>query len=199
MALTDSYVEVEDFKERIGVTASTSDDTIENVIAAASRQIDGWCGRSFANTGDTPVLRYFTARDYDRIAVGDVIAVTELATDASGGRTYTSVWTSDDFDLYPYDAEELGRPYHQIRTAFGGTWSFPVFPRGVRVTARWGWPSVPDAIREATFLQANRLFARTKAPFGITGAPNELGQQTAITSLDPDVRTMIAPYKVLTV
>ena len=38
--------------------------------------------------------------------------------------------------------------------------------RGVKVTARYGWTTVPDAIKLATLIQANRLFARREDTYG---------------------------------
>lgn len=192
MALDDSYVDLETMKARLNLTGNAHDALLSQAIAAASRAIDNWTGRCFAKS-DTPTARVFTARYGDQIDLPDFVSLTEVATD-DGRRTYTTVWETTDYDPFPWDAPERNRPYTELRVAPYGSQAFVTWPRGVRITAVWGWPEVPAAIAEAAALQATRLWKRKDAPFGVTGSA-ELGQLRAITSMDPDVKAIIAPYK----
>ncbi|WP_205876184.1 hypothetical protein [Mycobacterium camsae] len=63
----------------------------------------------------------------------------------------------------------------------------------MKVTAKWGWPEVPGAVKLATLIQASRLFARRQAPFGVTGNP-EVGQLRLLERLDVDLVTSVRPY-----
>ena len=129
--------------------------------------------------------------------MSDLVSVSAIAVDL-GDRTYADAWVATDFDLVPYDAAERGRPYTEIRLAPLSAKSFTATPRGNRVTGVWGWPAVPSQVVQAVALQAHRLWKRNQAPFGVTGSV-ELGQMTAITSLDPDVRSLLAPFRAVAV
>ena len=138
--------------------------------------------------------KYLTARYRYEIDLPDVVSISEIAVDA-GTRTYDTVWEATDFDLTPFDPR-AGYPYTGVQVAPTGTVLFGFSPRGVRVTAIWGWPAVPAPIVEATALQATRLYKRKDAPFGVIGS-TELGQLMTISKIDPDVKSMIAPYRVM--
>ena len=65
---------------------------------------------------------------------------------------------------------------------------------GVRITAKWGWPAVPAAVKLATLIQASRLYSRRVAPFGLAGNP-EVGQARLLDRLDVDLVTSVRPYQ----
>ena len=61
----------------------------------------------------------------------------------------------------------------------------------MQVTAKWGWAAVPDDIKGAAFLLANRLFEERNAPFGTVGSA-DFG---AMPIRDQrTVNRMLAPY-----
>jgi hypothetical protein len=63
----------------------------------------------------------------------------------------------------------------------------------VRVTGTFGWPSVPDAIKQATILLSIRIFKRLDSPLAVAGF-GDLGA-VRVGRSDPDVMAMIAPYR----
>jgi hypothetical protein len=72
---------------------------------------------------------------------------------------------------------------------------FPSFLRGVKVTGVFGWPSVPDAVKEACYLIANREKSLWNAPFGQTGA-GELGAGLNMTDATlGSIREMLKGYR----
>jgi hypothetical protein len=196
MATTDPYGDLATFKARANITTSVNDAVLLQLLVEASRQIDGWTGRNFNQTA-AGTVRVMSTVWSDVIEVDDLVSVSELVTD-DGTRTYTTVWTTTDFDLFPLSAADRGEPYQQIRVAPYGLYPFVGYPRGVRITGVWGWPAVPDVIAGATYLQANRLWKRKDAPFGVTGS-NDLSSLRVIPGMDPDVQAMIAPFKRLVV
>jgi len=194
MALTDPYLTVAEMKSRMKISDARDDAAIERVLKAASRQIDQWTGRCF-NQSDASTVKYLTPQLSDVLEVPDLVSVDEIAGD-NGNRAYLTTWATTDFDLFPYDAEDRGWPYTEVRTSPASTRAFVGYPKGMRITGVWGWPAVPEPIVEATALQAHRLWKRQSAPFGVVGAP-ELGQMQTISRIDPDVQILIAPYRVL--
>lgn len=192
MALDAPYIDLATLKARLGIKGSESDAVLLQVILAASRLIDNATGRKFGRSDDA-TARYYTASAADYLAVDDLVSIVELATD-DGSRTYPYVWSPIDYDLFQYAVDESA-PFTEIRRAPYGTRSFNALPRGVRVTAIWGWPAVPAPIAEATAVQAARLYKRKDAPFGVTGSPG-LGDGQLMWRVDPDVQALITPYRV---
>jgi hypothetical protein len=71
-----------------------------------------------------------------------------------------------------------------------GTWGTAT--TRVRVTAKFGWPTVPDDIVQACLIQASRLFKRADSPEGVMGS-SEWGV-VRLSRRDPDVWALIEPY-----
>lgn len=204
MAFSDPYVTADNFKLRYNVTETKWDAVIESILKAASRQIDRWTGRTFNNSG-TAEARYFTPT-YSAtphwtwgsvIYPGDLVSIASMEADDSGDASYSTDWDVADLVLYPRNPKD-GWPYDHIGIMPNVSMAFPLVSDGVRITGVFGWPSVPDAIVEATYIEALRLFKRQSAPFGVVGSA-DMGQLRAIVSMDPDVKALIQPYKVKTV
>src|SRR5215213_7873580 len=101
MALGDAYLTVEAFKARTRSASSVNDDAIASALDAASRQVDGFCGRQF-NMSEGDEYRFFDL-PYDRrwwgsLALGDVVSVTEIASDDGTG-AYAADWDVDSYEL----------------------------------------------------------------------------------------------------
>lgn len=179
------YATLTELKARLDITSTDDDAVLESVLEAASRQVDGWCGRAFESGAATRVL---TADTYDMVILPDDLhAMTAIAIDRDGDRVYETVWEVTDVDLQPYPG-----PYSVLRPVGGK--AFPTHRYAVQVTGTWGFGTdVPAPVREATLLQATRLFKRKDAPFGVTGSA-EHGQLQTISRVDPDVKELLAPY-----
>jgi len=158
MAITNGYATLAEFKAFLTppnqtFSTDTADDAVlEMIVEGASRFIDGECARHFYKDS-TDVTRYYTANDSDHVRVDDLVSVTTLATD-EGLRTYPNTWETTDFDLWPYNAAADGRPYVQIIRAVNGQEWFMTYEKGVKITGKFGWPSVPTGIKEATLIIA---------------------------------------------
>ena len=97
----------------------------------------------------------------------------------------------DDVELGPDNAAAQGRPATYLWSTVGWV---PTSGR-LRVTARWGWPAVPDQVVEAAKLLAVRLYRRKDSPQGVLGS-SEWGV-TRVSAVDPDVEALICPFVVL--
>ena len=78
-----------------------------------------------------------------------------------------------------------------VAFAFAGTVSW-TWARRVRVTARWGWSAVPDAVNEACILRAAALYKRKEAPFAVAGFDG-FGA-VRLRAQDPDVSALLGSY-----
>ncbi len=216
MPLVNSYVTLEDEKDYLAIPPSSTanDQKIINALNSASRSVDAYCQRRFW-LDPTPVARTFVPQqgllDLDLNQddpLGSEIgnsAVT-VATDPGGTGVYSQVWASSDFQLLPYNAPYAfgeARPWNALRAVGGKTFPWLVNTwlthlNRVQITARWGWPSVPENVRQATQIKAARLFSRKDSPQGVAGF-GEFGVIRITQKDDPDVCILLETYRRLPV
>ena len=195
MALTNAYCTLSDLKTSLAIEDIADDTALEAAILTASRMIDDYTGRFFYRDGTTaaPVVRYYTAQDWYTCNVDDFVSLSQIATDDNFDQLYTTIWQSDDYMVEPVNNPRRGWPLSRLLAI--DSYIFPYnLPQSVKVTAVWGWPSIPAEIAMATKLQASRLFIRRQSPFGIAGTP-DLGTVRLSSRLDPDVEALIRPFR----
>ncbi len=190
-----AYATVNQLKIRLNVDSSV---LLEELIEAASAEVDGYCGRSFGQhgTAETPQTRVFTADDGLTCFVDDLVSVSALRTDGDGDRVYESLWSATDYDLSPDNASQKGQPYTAIHVAPMAAHAFTTQRRAVQVSGIWGWPAVPKPITEATLIYAGILFKRKDAPFGVLGE-GSFGAVVMAHRMDPQVEQLLLPYRKL--
>ena len=185
---------------RIG-TADTIDDTlIDNCAGAASRLIDGFCNRKFWAVGSATV-RVYQAEDSFFCSIDDIsgTAIT-LQTSTNADGVFDTTWSPTDWQLEPLngDLDGITWAYDKIRAI--GDYLFPTVNANygsqalVKVTANFGWPSVPEPVTQATIIQASRLFKRYDSPLGVAGF-GDMGAIRVSRALDPDVAQLVEPYR----
>ncbi|MFF2331821.1 MULTISPECIES: phage gp6-like head-tail connector protein [unclassified Streptomyces] len=192
-----SYGTVAALKKRLNIpTADTTpEELLQGALAAASRGIDRACGRrdgGFKLDDEATARVYSTpgrvARrdDGDLLLVDDIGDLTGMVVETGGGGTYTPLTS---YETSPDNAIADGRPVTGLLRGYGG-WGTAT--TRVRITARFGWPAIPDDIAEATLIQAARLYRRKDSPEGVTGSA-EWGV-VRLSRRDPDVWALIEPY-----
>ncbi len=201
MAWAPSYATAADLRTYMNVPAVTGDatdiarDTLVHTPAldAASREIDRACSRQFGAV--TVIARYYTARldqatRYYVTSVDDIGDLTGLlvATDLDGSAAFATSCTVK-YTL-PLNAIAKGRVVTDVVTSNGST-----LPGRMKVTAVYGWPTVPPTIKEATLLQASRISKRRDSPFGVAGSPDLGNEIRLLAKLDPDVERMVAAFR----
>jgi len=202
MAITNGYATLTQIKAYMSISDNTDNDLLEDLVESASRSIDRIANRRFYLDAVASARLYRAYSDIF-VYVDDIGTTSSLAValDINGNGTYTKTLTlNQDYILDPLTASSLGRPFTQL-TMVSNTETWPIFPGltqnglrpGVQVTARWGWPSVPDDINMACLILTADLYKRKDAPGGILGL-GDLGV-VRMSPIGRDVTAMVRAYK----
>ncbi|MFF4576915.1 phage gp6-like head-tail connector protein [Streptomyces sp. NPDC001373] len=191
--MANEYAALSVLKQMLGIEDAdiSRDVLLTSALASASRNIDTATGRRFYLD---PVASARTYRPADR-TVNDSGGARLLLDDAGADPVTVETgsagtWTAlSEYETGPDNALARSRPITSLIRASGG-WG--TGPARVRVTARWGWPAVPDEIAQATLIQAARLFKRKDSPEGVTGSA-EWGV-VRLSRRDPDVWALIEHF-----
>lgn len=175
MALGDPYVELARLKDYLKIKPEKieQDDNLKDAISSSSGEIEKHCNRQFQRT-ETATARVFEPASRTRCPVDDFWSTSGLVVevDTNGDGTFSTVVPSSDYELYPANGVvdgQVGWPYYEINLVAG---YFPTTLRRrgvVRVTAKWGWSAVPEAVRQAAVIIAAETFQLKDAPFGTAG------------------------------
>ena len=186
----------------MSISDNTDNDLLENLVESASRSIDRIANRRFYLDA-TASARLYRAYSNIFVYVDDIGTTSSLvvAVDENGNGTYSKTLTlNTDYILDPLTSPSLNRPYTQL-TMVSNTETWPIFPGltsnglrpGVQVTARWGWPSVPDDLNMACLILTADLYKRKDAPGGLLGL-GDLGV-VRMSPIGRDVTAMVRAYK----
>lgn len=193
------YATAAELKAFVRIDDTLDDAQIALALTAASRAVDNATHRQFGQVA-APEERFYTAREdpvHDRwiVAVDDLMDTTGLtvAFDTEGDETYSTAITL--WATRPVNAAQYNRPWHDLVLRPPDGVEVTDTDAGVRVTARWGWTAVPNAVKEATLLQASRLLSRRDSPFGVAGSPDAGSEVRLLAKVDPDVEVALAPYR----
>lgn len=183
------YITLDELKDLVHVDEEdTADDVLlASIPSAASRAVDRCCHRQFGimpiPSARTYPVRYNRRTGRWHAEIDDLMTETGLILPEAVGTDY---W------LEPENAADEGKPWESI--SFGVD---PVEDREgrVRITALWGWTSVPEAVKLATLLQANRWASRKNSPYGIAGSPDQGSELRLLQRVDPDVVVSLRDYR----
>ena len=197
MAISNGYATLAEVKTFLSITDSVDDTLLEGMVEAASRSIDRMANRRFY-LDTTATARLYRANDALQLFIDDVGSATGLivALDATGLGSYTNTLTlNTDYILDPITAPSLNRPWNVVTiVSASSAFEAPINYRpGVQVTAKWGWPSIPDDINQACMILTADLYKRKDAPGGILG----LGDLGAIrmSPVGRDITQMVRAYR----
>lgn len=197
MAITNGYATLTEVKLFLGITDSVDDTLLEGMVESASRSIDRMANRRFYLDTNASA-RLYRANDALQLFVDDIGSATGLAVavDSDGNGSYdTALTLNTDYILDPITAPSLNRPWNVV-TIVSASAAFPAplnYRPGVQVTAKWGWPSIPDDINQACMILTADLYKRKDAPGGIIG----LGDLGAIrmSPVGRDITQMVRAYR----
>ncbi len=195
MTITNGYCTLAEAKVRLDLDPAVLswDSSVEQLVEAVSRWIDGHTGRVFYATTAT---RYFTALEEDLLVVDDLLSVTTLKTltaNVAGSRTYGAGWAAADYDLMPYNSS----PKVMVAANPAGAYRFPVDVRGVEIAGSWGYSAtVPADIREACLIQCGQEWGVKGAPFDDVKAP-DVGESWMVAKINPRVWQMLQRFRLV--
>ena len=198
------YVDKTDLKTYIGLSGSGQDTNIDNAINGASRLIDKICGRHFWQD-DAVTEKYYTPINHYYVEVDDISTTTGLIVqlDTTDNGAYDKTITLDtDFVLKPFNPQVhkiSSTTYYfphtelNILTTRSDETFDPTIIKNIKITAKFGWSAVPEAISQATLIQATRLWKRKDTPFNVFGN-EQTGQRELFSKIDPDALQLIKGY-----
>jgi hypothetical protein len=151
--MTVKYATLSQVKAALRITDQIDDSLLNTSIDAASRWVDGWCGRTFTKASGTATKDYVPSGRMEPLFVNDLTTVVSIRIDEDLDRTFTTLLNPIDFQLEPVNGSfGNGFPFYIIRPQEDGYWPTSYGRATVRVQATYGWPAIPDAVREATIL-----------------------------------------------
>lgn len=187
--MANEYATLDELKAFRRITDDVDDTELQTRLTRASRAIDKRCGRRFyadvsASARTYPVAgRLVQRRNGEVLIVDDISSLTDLAITRDGGQSVSLTGLS----YGPDNALARGRAIETILIS-NSWWGWG----DVSVTARWGWPSVPESISEATLLLANRRWFRKDSPEGIAGQGTD--GPIRLSRFDPDVEDLVSDF-----
>lgn len=192
MAWKPDYVTTEQLRGWLGIAHTDLDSELALAATTASRAVDTSAGRQFGQVDATEEW-FYTAR-WDRrrcrwvVEIDDIAVTTGLVVTCSGG-------TIAGYTLGPRNAVAKGRVWTELVIDPSSAVQPTDLAEDVAITGLWGWSTVPDPVKLATRIQANRFFHRRESPYGVTGSPESGGELRLLARLDPDVATSLGDYR----
>lgn len=187
--MANEYATLAELKTHLNINDTTYDTELSAKLTAASRRVDQDTGRRFWQDSVTST-RIYKPTHPELLLVDDISTTTGLIVETGRGTSWSTL-DSNSYELLPENASNDSVAIEAIQRAYG---CWPTCgPTRVRVTAKWGWATVPDTIKAATLLIAARTFRRKDSPEGVAGL-NDLGT-VLISRYDPDYAALIGPYE----
>lgn len=198
MTWAPDYVTADDVAAFVHVDDDVDDADFARAATTASRAIDHECHRQFGRTASETRLytpRWSHTKGLWIIETDDFVTFTQVEIDRLG----EGIWEVIDVTKFrklagDANADKKGRPWERLGVRNVSLPSFSYAHDCIRVTAEWGWSSVPVAIEQATLLQASRLVSRRDSPMGVAGSPESGSELRLLAKLDPDVKTSVKDY-----
>ena len=199
MPVVNGYASLNDLKTALRISDGVDDSLLEVALESASRLVDEYTMRSFYNAGTA--TRVFVPSDDDWVAIDDAVSISSIAVSTLLNKTFDQTWSTNDYQLEPLNGVVdglTGWPITRIRAV--GVYEFPYDEDDeiatVQVTGVWGWSAVPIAVKQATIIQAMRIFKRLDSPLGVISSP-DTGYFRVSSRIDPDVAMLLNSYRKL--
>lgn len=211
MAISDVYATAAEYRDHLDKTDTADDSIITTALTAVSRYLDRKLGWHFSKDASVVARTYLVpgARTqyrpmdwaesenpyrwgaYQRLLQVDPIAsssglIIVVDTDQDGSFDDETAWAATDYVLLPRNADKLpeARPWTAIEVPPWSSQSGFIAGTQVRVTATWGWPAIPAAIKLATIelaalwrLETPRATSQMNASVDVVVSTSKQAQQ----------------------
>lgn len=186
------YCTIEEVKAELDITSAAHDNIIQRLIPQAKTAIENYCDRVFEQVAAT---RYYDGSEQP-LTIDDLASISGASDgiflDEDGDGTFEETLSTSDYNLYPYNSYPKNRVYLSHNSTYG---SFAAgIRRGVKITATWGWTSIPEPVRRAAIIQVSRWFKRRESAYADVIGSVDTGQMTVYKGLDPDIKLLLHPY-----
>lgn len=156
VAINEAYASVPEYRAIVGKSDTADDLLIGRHLLTCSRLFDRETGQFYSKDAE-PVARIFVPKwgdvldlDYEGLCPG-IADITDLSikvdTDGDDSFADETAWALTDYDLYPLNANKGPEPRPWDRIKPRGSKRF-VPDNKVQITAIFGWPAVPGAVRD---------------------------------------------------
>ena len=155
----DGYVDTAEVIDRFPGLAGHEESDLIAAIVSTAEDIDNLAGRTFNLS--TASARLFTVCDtylvkLGRNEIGGSAGVVVKTDDGSGA--FATTIAASGYSLEPVNALAYGRPFTAIRR-LGAMWPYATTSNSrqerLQITAPWGWPTIPEGVREASLVLIN--------------------------------------------
>jgi len=181
------YCTVTQVKTLGGISKSTDDDLLADLVTRASAMIDAYTRRRFAARTET---RYYTptvdVSGQTLYLDDDLLSITTLT-------NYDSEVPAEGFSLLPLNLT----PKNRVKLKSDYSWSYAAEDAegSISILGTWGYSATaPDDIEQAACRLALWLYKQREAPFNRTG--NTLtGEYEVPTGMPADIKAILAGYR----
>lgn len=153
MGANSAYVTAAEYFTATGKTDTAKEVEITSDLIAISRYLEGKMGRFFTKDADDVERIYIPEFDAAGIWVDDMSASpSSIKIDIRNNGTYEKELSANDYELHPLNAPKGPEPHPFTRIELTPWGAVRHFQKGERVliSAKWGWPDVPESIKRAT-------------------------------------------------
>lgn len=160
-----AIVELPAFKAYLGTELSKDDAPLSAMLGAAERTVEQFCGRRFtlaATDIEDATTRVFVPTTRWTAWVDDFTQVDSIVNEG------TTV-EDDYYQLEPLNGISLSgepRPYDSI-TRLYGFWYRNGIKATLSVTATWGWPEIPEQVKQAVLMVGKDIRSSKDTAYGI--------------------------------
>lgn len=178
-AVGDNYATLDELKgfiepQMVGDVDPIRDLALTSALNSASREIENYCGQQF-NRDEVA-----TSRVFEPLAGSNTIYTDPFWTDedlivqaGTLGGSWGQPWSNSYLECFPRNGLVSGmpHPYNEIKMFGFQSYTNVGFcsTDRVRVTAKWGWVSVPAPVKEVCLHLAQKNYKLADYPMGDTG------------------------------
>lgn len=147
MAVGDAYATAAEYRAAVNKDDTSEDAEILVDLTAITRYIERRMGGRFFTKDAAAVVRHYKPLFSNVLNVDDIVTLTSIKVDAGLDGTYETTLASTEYELTPLNAADGPEPapYTAIER-LTGAWAST---SRVEVTAIFGWPAVPEAVKRA--------------------------------------------------